>query len=199
MKLIVNNQSIEIEERDMLVSGTINEYEAIFEFSADWDGYSKVAVFENQQGQVFEQLLVNDTCVIPWEVLVNDGFIKVGCYGTSGDKTKPTIYTVSNVVYNGVKNASDSYVASPTMYAQLANRIEQLEGGALDEWHQISLWEDGIDGPLSHAYYRLNGLGGLDVKIDETDYMGPVTLHTMTGPYIPTFKTLHYFEKQNVH
>ena len=62
----VTGQNIELASAAMLVSGTVNEYTARFSFSADWDGYNRVAVF-NADGTEREQLLttpeVTEFCI----------------------------------------------------------------------------------------------------------------------------------------
>ena len=119
MRLVVSGQSISVAENDMLVSGTVGEYTATFEFSSDWDGYAKTAVFEPVGGTSREVVLVDDACVIPWEVLQSECSLKIGCYGTNGDRRRPTVYTPSIPNHRGAKQASASVEPTPDVYNQL--------------------------------------------------------------------------------
>ena len=128
MHLIVSGQSISIADNDMLVSGTIGEYTATFEFSSDWDGYAKTAVFEPVGGTPREVVLVDDACVIPWEVLQAECSLKIGCYGTNGDRRRPTIYTPGRLVHHGAKQASASVEPTPDVYDQILEQEKTLKG-----------------------------------------------------------------------
>ena len=80
MKLIVEGQNLKLSERQELVSGSVDVYNVQFLFDESWDGYAKTAVFIAGDKQI-EMVAENDCCVIPWEVLTEDGaFLKIGVY-----------------------------------------------------------------------------------------------------------------------
>ena len=55
--------------------GDNSDYEAEFLFDSEWDGHIKTARFI-QSGKYVEQMLENDKCLIPVEVLKH-GYLKV--------------------------------------------------------------------------------------------------------------------------
>ena len=65
-KFNVVNQHI-THEKSMIASGTKNYLEAEFTFSEEWEGTNKIAIFTNYPNK-YPVILVNDKCIIPWEV-----------------------------------------------------------------------------------------------------------------------------------
>lgn len=77
LKFIVNKQLIEKDpdcDFSGLVPGTSKYLQAKFTFSEEWNGCRKAVVFRNLINKEFPVPLINDTCVIPAEVLVNKKF-----------------------------------------------------------------------------------------------------------------------------
>ena len=65
----VKNQHIEIIDTE-LVSGSSGLYTAEFEFSDDWDGFHKIAKFQQVNGgSCYDCTLTDNQCVIPWEAI----------------------------------------------------------------------------------------------------------------------------------
>lgn len=122
----VSAQRIELTDAAMLVAGTVNEYTARFTFDADWDGYRRTAVFSC--GDISrEQLLTDDACTVPWEVLVSNGYLRVGVYGTKDGSRLPTIWTERRLYINpGAGPTQESADPSPTLVEQLLGRMGDL-------------------------------------------------------------------------
>lgn len=120
----VTGQRIETTETAMLVAGTVNVYTARFAFGAEWDGLQRTAVFA-VDGITREQLLEDDACTVPWEVLVADNRLRVGVYGTKADGTRlPTIWTKRRLYINpGAGPTQEAADPSPTLVEQLLGRI----------------------------------------------------------------------------
>lgn len=122
----VSAQRIELTEAAMLVAGTVNEYTARFTFDAAWDGYQRTAVFSC--GDISrEQLLTDDACTVPWEVLVSNGYLRVGVYGTKDGSRLPTIWTERRLYINpGAGPTQEAEAPSPTLVEQLLGRMGDL-------------------------------------------------------------------------
>lgn len=120
----VTGQRIEVTETAMLVAGTVNIYTARFAFDAAWDGLQRTAVFA-VDGITREQLLQDDTCMVPWEVLVAGYYLRVGVYGTKADGTRlPTIWTKRRLyIKPGAGPTQEAADPSPTLVEQLLGRI----------------------------------------------------------------------------
>ena len=120
----VTGQRIETTETAMLVAGTVNIYTANFSFDAAWDGLQRTAVFA-VDGITREQLLEDDACTVPWEVLAAGNRLRVGVYGTKADGTRlPTIWTERRLYINpGAGPTQEAADPSPTLVEQLLGRI----------------------------------------------------------------------------
>ena len=123
----VTGQSIELSSAAMLVAGTVNEYTARFAFGADWDGYQRVAVF-SADGFEREQLLTDDTCKVPWEVLLPGAYLKVGVYGTKDGNRLPTIWTSHRqYIHDGAGPTDEAADPSPVLAEQILQRMGDLD------------------------------------------------------------------------
>ena len=95
-----------------------------FDFSAEWDGLVKTAVFEGS-GVKKDVTLSGDAAVIPHECLTAPGgMLRVGVYGTDGTIQTPTVYTDIGQIEQGADPSGDTS-ADPTLpiWAQLQAMI----------------------------------------------------------------------------
>lgn len=123
----VSAQRIELTDAAMLVAGTVNEYTARFTFDEAWDGYQRTAVFSC--GDISrEQLLTDDACTVPWEVLVSNGYLRVGVYGTKDGSRLPTIWTERRLYINpGAGPTQEAEDPSPVLAEQILQRMGDLD------------------------------------------------------------------------
>ena len=118
---------------DVLTTGMIGR-EIRLEFSPEWDGMSKTAVFT--AGELTRNVLVESGVVaIPGELLEHPmSQLFVGVYGASQDgRAIPTILVPGPYVCQGTNPSGDESVdpALP-VWAQLQVRLETLENGVLE-------------------------------------------------------------------
>lgn len=129
MRFSVNNQIITVEDTE-LVSGSSNLYTAEFNFSEDWNGFIRVAVFQQENGgSAYHVPLTEDSCVIPWESISQPGYLKVGVYGVLGNTHKPTIWCQPVFVDKGTNSAQPSE-PSPSVYEELLEKTREAVGTA---------------------------------------------------------------------
>ena len=98
-----------------------------FDFSAEWDGLVKTAVFEGS-GVTKDVTLSGDTAVIPHECLTAPGgMLRVGVFGTDGTIQTPTVYTDIGQIEQGADPSGDTS-EDPTLpiWAQLQAMIGDL-------------------------------------------------------------------------
>ena len=126
----VTGQRIELTEPVMLVAGTVNVYTVSFSFNSAWDGFQRTAVFysrDNTTSITREQLLEDDACRVPWEVLLPGAYLKVGVYGTKDGSRLPTIWTERRLYINpGAGPTQEAADPSPTLVEQLLGRMGDL-------------------------------------------------------------------------
>lgn len=95
--------------KELITSGSVNAYPVRFEFSDDWDGLTRTAVF--RAGDEARSVLLdggNET-VIPWEVLKKP-YLQLFCgvYGTrNGDTVLPTIWADMGAIWKGAEPSGE--------------------------------------------------------------------------------------------
>lgn len=120
-------------QREQITSGSVNVYRARFEFSPDWDGLTRTAVFK--AGAVSRSVLLDDTneCVIPWEVLEKyHPFtnLMAGVYGTKGGEiVLPTVWARLGQILEGVTTSENARPPTPELWRQeLDQKQDKLHG-----------------------------------------------------------------------
>lgn len=90
MRIVVDETTVTISEQEEIVAGSVNIHTVEFDCDSTWDGYTKKAIFRVKNGS--ETIVLDDTnkCLIPYETLLVPGELKIGIYGTNGDKIRPT-------------------------------------------------------------------------------------------------------------
>lgn len=87
LKLKTVDQNLTFLDQCSIYSGDINTDRVSFNFSEHWNGYTKTAIFYKYEDQVYSNLLDPDnSCIIPHEVLKEEGVITIGVYGVKDDK-----------------------------------------------------------------------------------------------------------------
>lgn len=137
----VQKQRIGMPRCAELVAGSAEIYEAAFAFDESWDGFARTAVFECA-GERREQLLVNDRCIVPWEMLYADAYLRVGVYGVSGDAAMPTVYSGSMYVARGAEPSEEAREHSADMFDQIAEIGQQVAGDAEAVAETKEQWEN---------------------------------------------------------
>ena len=155
--LRANKNKLEVLEREPVTSGSVNAYRVRFEFSPDWQGLTRKAVFKTGKGSRTVLLDESGECVIPWEVLTVYGLpLMAGVFGTLDETVLPTIWTSLGTVLEGVPTASPgARPPTPDAWEQaLAGKGDKLAYDGFD----LSLMAG--DKPLSTVQIAGGGGGG---------------------------------------
>lgn len=128
MKIIVNPHSLELQKTTDVNSGEYNIQNIEFEFSSEYEGLTKMAVFSNED-EAFTTMITNESCIIPSEILQTDGTIGLGVYGYSvnGDNLikryspKPVFF---NVELGSYQLAQESIEPSSDIITQILAQLE---------------------------------------------------------------------------
>ena len=121
MKFKVDTQHITLTDPALtfIVAGTSGHYVAEFEFTEEWEGYLKTAVFRTVEGEFSPVILAEDTCGIPSDIVKEGCHFVVGVYGVSGALHYPTVWTNTLRVEEGCSEAIDTIEPTPGMMDQL--------------------------------------------------------------------------------
>lgn len=111
-----------------MTSGSVGVYTVQFEFSQEWDGLDKTAVFQaGPDGESMSVILdLDGTCEIPWEVLKTPKIrLQCGVYGTKdGNILLPTIYADMGQIHPGVNTDAEAD-PTPGLYDQILNAANE--------------------------------------------------------------------------
>lgn len=109
IKALLQDQVLTLVETPVIASGGVKEDVVSFDFGiAAWDGYIKKAVFYRDKSKVyFTDIGPDNTAVIPWEVLQQEGFMFLGVFGTKGNEIKTSTVVRYRVERGAITTASD--------------------------------------------------------------------------------------------
>lgn len=130
-ELYANKTALTVRRREPLTSGMVNAAAARFEFSADWEGLTRTAVF--QCGGTSKSVLLgaDGQCAIPWEVLSSHGRpLMAGVFGTrGGEVVLPTVWASLGTILEGAAPTGERYPPTPELWEQeLAGKQDKLRG-----------------------------------------------------------------------
>lgn len=94
------------------ISNSVNLYTVNYTFSANWEGYEKIACFEYTDVGISEKQIAYVTiseneAVVPWEALQTAGYIRLGVYGIKDTTKKPTVWSQPLSVIQGCRLGND--------------------------------------------------------------------------------------------
>lgn len=116
--------------REPLTSGSVGVYRVRFEFSEDWAGLTRTAVFK--AGPESRSVLLDGSgeCGIPWEVLAVHGReLSAGVCGTrGGEVVLPTTWASLGVIQKGAAPGEPAQPPTPDLWEQeLARKGDKLD------------------------------------------------------------------------
>ena len=160
MKLIVNPHKIEI-EKNPVNEKEINITKVEFEFSEEiTQDYTKDVYF-TKDGVTYKQVLTNDECSIPYEVLDNEGTIEIGVVA----------YLVEND--EEIKRYNPSPVYISTWVGSLKEEFENSEPVTPSDKEQM---EQALNDGLNDIDEAIDKASNLDIDVERTTGKAIVTI-----------------------
>lgn len=163
IKARLKDQVLTMFETPVVASGGVEEDTVSFEFDNTWTGYTKKAVFYRDKSDVYAADIGSDnTAVIPWEVLQQEGFMFLGVFGTKGNEIK-TSTVVRYRVERGAITAVSDRQPTPNFFEDI------ISNTAARHTHSN---KDVIDGITAEQVAKWDGAsGGIQmVKIGELPF-----------------------------
>lgn len=119
IKARLKDQVLTVTSAPVVASGGVEEDIASFDFDDTWTGYTKKAVFYRDKSSVYHVAVGSDnTAVVPWEVLRQEGFMFLGVFGTKGSEIKTSTVARYRVDNGAITTASD-LKPTPNIYADI--------------------------------------------------------------------------------
>lgn len=149
----VNGQIISCNEKDMtLLSDSIDLIKARFNFSPEWQGYTKTAIFKNSTKKAYSKILVDDACMVPSEVIKKSKYMSVSVFGVSGTQL---ITTTDQIVPLTPSGYTDDSIVSPAptenIYQQIVTLMQKQAVDAVHAETAQSKAEKARDDAEGHA------------------------------------------------
>lgn len=127
--LYVDKSIIHKEAEAPVVSGAAGVYAVHFDFSQDWEGLSRTAIFNGTQ-KVQVPLDSSGDCMVPTECLAVDGWmLRVGVYGTDGNgRVLPTLWADLGKIERGVTSFGQMpKPPAPSVYAKIMEMLDKKQ------------------------------------------------------------------------
>lgn len=129
--LYANKTQLAVNRGEPITSGSVNVYRVKIDFSMEWDGLARMAVFSGSGKRVSILLDESGECTIPWEVLISNGrILEAGVYGTrDGEIVLPTVWANLGMILPGVSpGEAGSRPPTPDLWEQeLARKGDLLQ------------------------------------------------------------------------
>ena len=166
----VEGQRIAAENSVSIVSGSADIYEAVFTFDASWNGFSRIAVFECA-GNRREQLLVDNSCLVPYEVLFAGKYMRVGIYGVKGSQVMPTVYSDAIFVTQGAEASESAQAHTPDMFEQIV-AVGGQAAAIKAQWEGMAATAVSLPAGTSPTASYSNGVLSLGIPKGDTGNTG---------------------------
>lgn len=162
-RLYAKKVVLEVNQREVVTSNSVNVYQCQFQFDGAWDGLERTAVFQAGDNTVSTLLDGTGICVIPWEVLQDARrSLYAGVYGTKdGNIVLPTIWAKLCEIKQGVNPGESTQSPTPSVYEQILGNIGNLED--LDTYAKDSLVS------AINELYTMGGGGGGTGNVSSPD------------------------------
>lgn len=127
--LKANKVQLSVLESEPLTSGSVKVYQVKFEFSPEWEGLKRTAVFQFRGRKWSVPLDDSNMVFVPWEALAESGsYLVAGVYGTQGDElVLPTKWVNLGPIYPGAEPGEESRPPTPELWElELAKKGDNL-------------------------------------------------------------------------
>lgn len=156
--LYADKNQLCVRQREPITSGSVNVYPVRFEFSEDWEGLTRKAVFRAGRESRTVLLDENGSCTVPWEVLNTycpNTALLAGVYGSRTNTALPTVWASLGKILEGAALGADAHPPTPDLWLQeLAEKGDALKYDGL----MLSLMSG--ETPLSTVRIEGGGSGG---------------------------------------
>lgn len=138
--LYADKTELTVRQKEQLTSGSVNVCPVKFQFSPDWDGLARTAVF--RAGDESRSVLLDESgeCTVPWEVLASYQpltHLYAGVYGVRGEAVVlPTVWADLGQIFPGAAPGEAAQEPTPELYQQImaaAQEAVELAGSVRED------------------------------------------------------------------
>ena len=173
-----------------IVSGGINETKIKFDFCPLWDGLGKVAIFYYNEEAVYNVVINNNECVVPYEVLASSGRFYFGVFAINEEGIRRTSDILAYKVVKGAFiEGQDPEAPTPNIYEQiLAFYAKSMQYNEIFQNNVLSVNEELLNGfqKENEAFYNNFVNTSSTVQAEEAAF---AQIMVFKQPYYSTIKT----------
>lgn len=125
------DQKLYITNRPLIASGGQKEDQIVFSFCSLWSGFGKTAVFYRNPSEVYNVAVADDKCLIPTEVLTDEGEFFFGVFGSKGDIKRTSEVIKYSVVQGAAIEGSAPSAPTPDIYDQIMTKLGEIDAQAV--------------------------------------------------------------------
>lgn len=121
------DQDLTVVDAPLIASGDVLTDKVHFTFCPKWDGFAKTAVFYRDGVDNLEVLIdENNECIIPKEVLQEEGTFYFGVFGIKDNSVK-TSEVMRYRVKHGAVSGTVAPEPTPDIYTQIMSRMSIID------------------------------------------------------------------------
>ena len=149
IKIKCIDQTLTYEGTPTVASGGVNEDYIQFEFGPLWDGFSKVAVFYRNKGEMYYGLVSTDnTVVVPKEVTATKGTMYLGVMGVNGDVTR-TSQVLQYRIESGALDGFTPEEPTSDVYQQILTELQEIRDLSAETLSNEEAFETNLNGQMT--------------------------------------------------
>lgn len=140
------DQALQLINAPRIASGGVNDVRAEFEFCPLWADLVKAAVFYTDPKTVYKQILEDDACDVPQEVLAAPGLMYMGVFGVdaAGSIVRTSVILVLTVEEGAITEATAVSDPTPELYQQVLAEVQKAREVAEQISEQQSAFESEV-------------------------------------------------------
>ncbi len=141
LKITINERIASIQPgQSEYVTGSVGVDEVLFEFADNfWDDFIKKAVFQNSEGIIREGFLDSENKItVPDDILLTEGYIKIGLYGVDANEKviTSTVVKINNKEGTPVDQGGESEYEN--IYAQVLAFLQEINSNYVPKTRKIA-------------------------------------------------------------
>lgn len=163
IKIKCIEQTLQIINTPKIASGVQQVNSMQFEFCPTWEGFAKTAVFYRNENEVYNVLLANDECVIPNEVLQDQGRFYFGVFGIKDDLRLTSEVLKYDIVKGSFILGQEPEEPTPSIYEQILTQY-----GLIDEqYKEVKKQYENIYNDLAKTVANMPAKGFININDGE--------------------------------
>lgn len=155
IQINVVDQQLQFIEKPLIASGDVNTDAVQWTFDSTWNGYGKVAIFYQNQKEVYHSIVDGaNKSIIPKEVLREAKTLYIGVFGVKGDDVLTSQVLRYKIVEGAITKDTIPTDPSPDLWQQILDKFA-LVAPTLEALEELS---QRVDSKIEEQDSKINNL-----------------------------------------